>query len=103
MARSRGKVDAAERLKLAETLLGTDDLTTCAQRALDWLGRSAGVARGLCLVGAQESATLLPPLAPPAVRSPPAQAFTPDLETANHPPGAATHRLEAGNFRRHGP
>ena len=45
MARRRGKVDATERLKLAETLLGTDDLATCAQRALDWLGRSAGVAR----------------------------------------------------------
>src|SRR3989442_1077547 len=34
MARRRGKVDAVERLKLAETLLGTDDLTMCAQRAL---------------------------------------------------------------------
>src|SRR5437667_7910460 len=68
MARRRGKVDAAERLKLAETLLETDDLATCARCALDWLGRSAGVARGLCLVGSQESPSVLQPVATLAVR-----------------------------------
>src|SRR3989449_5399354 len=98
MARRRGNVDAVERLKLAETLLGTDDLTTCAQRALDWLGRSAGVARGLCLVGAQESATGLQPVATLAVRTPRAQSFTLDLETHNHPLGAATLPPQAGIF-----
>src|SRR2546428_501702 len=102
MARRRGKVDAVERLKLAETLLGTDDLTMCAQRALDWLGRSAGVARGLCLVGSPESATVLQPVATLAVRSPRAQSFTLDLETHNDPLVAATIRLEASIFGRNG-
>src|SRR2546426_4998044 len=102
MARRRGKVDAVERLKLAETLLGTDDLTMCAQRALDWLGRSAGVARGLCLVGSQESATVLQPVATLAVRSPRAQSFTLDLETHNDPLVAATIRLETNIFGHNG-
>src|SRR2546428_334366 len=102
MARRRGKVDAVERLKLAETLLGTDDLTMCAQRALDWLGRSAGVARGLCLVGSQESATVLQPVATLAVRSPRAQSFTLDLETHSAPLVAATTGLEASILGRNG-
>src|SRR5881628_2375937 len=102
MARSRGKVDAAERLKLAETLLETDDLATCARCALDWLGRSAGVARGLCLVGSQESPSVLQPVATLAVRSTRAQSFTLDLETHNDPLVAATVRLEASIFGRNG-
>src|SRR2546425_7239561 len=103
MARRRGNVDAVERLKLAETLLGTDDLTTCAQRALDWLGRSGRVARGLCLRGSPGSATVLQPLATLAVRSPRAQSVPPDLETHNDPLVAATNRLQASIFRRHPP
>src|SRR5881628_2813735 len=102
MARRRGKVDAAERLKLAETLLETDDLATCARCALDWLGRSAGVARGLCLVGSQESPYVLQPVATLAVRSTRAQSFTLDLETHNDPLVAATVRLEASIFGRNG-
>ncbi len=102
MARRRGKVDAAERLKLAETLLETDDLATCARCALDWLGRSAGVARGLCLVGSQESPSVLQPVATLAVRSTRAQSFTLDLETHNDPLVAATVRLEASIFGRNG-
>src|SRR3989442_7095820 len=102
MARRRGKVDAVERLKLAETLLGTDDLATCAQRALDWLGRSAGVARGLCLVGPQESPTVLQPVATLAVRSTRVPSFTLDLEAHDDPLVAATIRLEASIFGRNG-
>src|SRR5438876_1143735 len=102
MARRRGKVDAAERLKLAETLLETDDLATCARCALDWLGRSAGVTRGLCLVGSQESPSVLQPVATLAVRSTRAQSFTLDLETHNDPLVAATVRLEASIFGRNG-
>jgi len=102
MARRPGKVDAAERLKLAETLLETDDLATCARCALDWLGRSAGVTRGLCLVGSQESPSVLQPVATLAVRSTRAQSFTLDLETHNDPLVAATVRLEASIFGRNG-
>src|SRR5438034_9019370 len=102
MARRRGKVDAAERLKLAETLLETDDLATCARCALDWLGRSAGVARGLGRVGSQESPSGLQPVATLAVRSTRAQSFTLDLETHNDPLVAATVRLEASIFGRNG-
>src|SRR5437899_2762308 len=102
MARRPGKVDAAERLKLAETLLETDDLATCARCALDWLGRSAGVTRGLCLVGSQESPSVLQPVATLAVRSTRAQSFALDLETHNDPLVAATVRLEASIFGRNG-
>src|SRR2546428_28769 len=102
MAGGPGKVEAAERLKLAETLLETDDLATCARCALDWLGRSAGVTRGLCLVGSQESPSVLQPVATLAVRSTRAQSFTLDLETHNDPLVAATVRLEASIFGRNG-
>ena len=58
-ARRRAKVEPSDRLKLAEALLASDDVATCAQRALDWLGRTAGVTRALCLVGDADNITLL--------------------------------------------
>src|SRR3989442_980045 len=100
--RGRAKGEASDRLKLAETLLGTDDLTTCAQRALDWLGRLAGVARGLCLVGPQETPTLLQPIATLGVRAARARSFTLDLEAHNDALAAATIGLGSTVFGRNG-
>jgi PAS domain S-box-containing protein len=83
--RRRPKLDASERLRLAESLLGADDLTTCAQRALDWLARAAGVTRGVCLVGSAESPTVLLPTASVGVRAGRLQSLRLDLESHDNP------------------
>jgi PAS domain S-box-containing protein len=93
VARRRLKIEASDRLKFTEALLETDDLATCAQRALEWLGRSVGVTRGVCLSGAAENDTILLPIATLGVRSARAQSFTLDLEAREHPLVAATLSL----------
>jgi PAS domain S-box-containing protein len=100
-ARRGAKVDASKRLELAEALLETHDLATCAQRALDWLGR-AGITRGLCLVGAADTPTLLRPLAILGVTAARAHSFTLDLETHGDPLVAATVGVGASVFGRNG-
>ena len=102
VARRRAKVDAPDRLKLAEALLGSDDLATCAQRALDWLGRSAGIRRGLCLVGDANNITVLRPIASVGVRGRGASSFTVDLDADNDPLAAATVGLGVSVFGRNG-
>ena len=89
-ARRRGRVDAARRLELAEALLGVDDVAACAGRALDWLQRSIGVRRGLCLFGPADSATVLMPIATVGVRERRVARFALDLEVRDHPLVAAT-------------
>ena len=101
-ARRRAKVDPSERLKLAEALLGTEDLATCAQRALDWLAHAAGLARGLCLLGAADTPTLLRPVAMLGVGAARAQAFTLDLEAHGDPLVTATVGVGASVFGRNG-
>lgn len=101
-ARRRTKVDASGRLELAEALLGTEDLATCAQRALDWLGGAAGIGRALCLVGAADTPTLLRPVATLGVSAARAQAFTLDLEAHGDPLVAATVGAGASVFGRNG-
>jgi signal transduction histidine kinase len=100
--RRRAKVEPSDRLKLAEALLGSDDLATCAQRAVDWLGRTAGVARALCLVGDADNVTLLRPVAMLGVRGRSATTFTVDLEAHNDPLVAATIGLGASVFGTNG-
>jgi PAS domain S-box-containing protein len=100
--RRRAKVEPSDRLKLAEALLGSDDLATCAQRALDWLGRTAGVTRGLCLVGDADNITLLRPVATLGVRGRGAASFTLDLEAGNDPLVAATIGLGVSIFGTNG-
>jgi PAS domain S-box-containing protein len=97
-ARRRAKVEPSDRLKLAEALLGSDDLATCAQRALDWLGRTAGITRGLCLVGHADNITLLRPVATLGVRGPRMASFTVDLEAGHDPLAAATIGVGARVF-----
>jgi PAS domain S-box-containing protein len=89
-ARRRVRVDAARRLELAEALLGIDDVATCAERALDWLHRSVGIRRGVCLFGPAESATILMPMATVGVRDRRLARFALDLEARDHPLVAAT-------------
>jgi PAS domain S-box-containing protein len=101
-ARRRVKVDASDRLRLAEAVLGTDDLATCAQRALDWLGHSAGVERALCLVGPPETPTVLQPMAMLGVRAARAQAFTLDLEAGDNPLVGAAIGLAPSVYGRNG-
>jgi len=48
-SRTSGTELTAARLALVEFLLGCDDSTECAQRALDWLGSHTGVRQSLCL------------------------------------------------------
>ena len=48
-AKARPGTGAATRLELLEALLVSRDAGQCAQRALAWLQRQAGIRRGLCL------------------------------------------------------
>src|SRR6185503_16202157 len=70
-AKPRLTTGATTRLEVLEALLMSRDAGQCAQRALTWLQRYAGVRRGLCL--AADSAP--PRLVPVSV----------DLEVRDHP------------------
>ncbi|HEX3177214.1 MAG TPA: ATP-binding protein [Methylomirabilota bacterium] len=89
-ARRRPRVDATRRLQLAEAVLGTDDVATCAERALEWLHRATGICRGVCLFGPAESATILMPIATVGVGERRIARFALDLEARDHPLVAAT-------------
>jgi len=101
-ARRRAKVEPSDRLKLAEALLASDDVATCAQCALDWLGRTSGVTRALCLVGDADNITLLRPVATLGVRSRGAASFVIDLEAGHDPLVAATIGLGVSVFGTNG-
>jgi PAS domain S-box-containing protein len=101
-ARRREKVEASERLKLAEALLASDDLATCAQRALEWLSRTLGVTRALCLVGGGDTVTVLRPVATLGIRERAVNGFALDLEARNDPLVAATIGLNASVFGANG-
>jgi PAS domain S-box-containing protein len=85
-ASPRGKTSAsaADKLALAEALLVSSDLADCAQLALAWLARTAGVARAMCLVVPVSDSTQLVPVASvgiPAVR---VRRFRLNLEERDH-------------------
>ncbi len=101
-ARRRAKIGTSERLTLAEALLGTDDVTGCAQAALDWLGRCAQLKRGLCLVGSAESPTVLRPMATLGIRGARVRSFTLDLEAHGEPLVASTVGVGGSVFGRNG-
>src|ERR1700691_6252905 len=48
-AKSASRTAAEAKLAMAEFLLVREDLSECAERALDWLQRHAGVDKALCL------------------------------------------------------
>ena len=78
-------VGAAGRLELLETLLVANDPIQCAQRALGWLQRRAGVRRGLCLAAQAGEGPRLIPVASLGVPVERAERFRVDLELPGHP------------------
>ncbi|HEU4366940.1 MAG TPA: ATP-binding protein [Methylomirabilota bacterium] len=75
----------AGRLEFLEALLVAGDPVQCAQRALSWLQRRAGVRRGLCLAAVATDGPRLIPMASLGVRDSAAAKFSVDLEARDHP------------------
>ena len=83
--RARPDAGAASRLELLESLLVVGDPVQCAQRALSWLQRRAGVHRGLCLASDPGESPRLLPLASLGVPDAAAARFSVDLDMHDHP------------------
>ena len=103
-ASSRGRTSANDRdkLSLTEALLVSNDLVDCAQRALKWLARVAGVARALCLIVPVHDSTQLLPVASIGIPAARVTRFRLNLEERDHPLvramlGPAPVRFAAGN------
>src|SRR6267142_1024204 len=80
----RPATGATNRLDLLEALLMSRDAGQCAQRALAWLQRNAGVRRGLCLA-ADTAPPRLVPVASLGVAASRLERFSVDLEIRDHP------------------
>src|SRR4051794_4556189 len=91
-AKPRPATGATNRLDLLEALLMSRDAGQCAQRALAWLQRNAGVRRGLCLA-ADTAPPRLVPMASLGVAAARLERFSVDLEIRDHP---LTQALLAG-------
>src|SRR5882672_9772971 len=76
---------ADRRLELLEALLMAAHPEECAQRALAWLQRRAGIRRGVCLVTHVGESPRLVPLASVGVRPTRLRGFSVDLEARDHP------------------
>ncbi|HUF92127.1 MAG TPA: histidine kinase dimerization/phospho-acceptor domain-containing protein, partial [Candidatus Limnocylindria bacterium] len=63
----------------------SSDLNDCAQRALDWLARVAGVARALCLVVPVGESTQLVPVASVGIPAGRVRRFRLNVEERDHP------------------
>jgi PAS domain S-box-containing protein len=98
--RPRPGADAASRLEVLEALLMARDAGQCAQRALSWLQRRAGVRRGLCLA-ADTAPPRLVPVASLGVAASRVDRFSVDLDLRDHPLTqallSATPMLVSGN------
>jgi signal transduction histidine kinase len=81
----RRSAGGAARLELLEGLLVASDPAQCAQRALGWLQRRAGVRRGLCLAAHAGEGPRLIPLASLGVATERVESFSVDLELRDHP------------------
>jgi PAS domain S-box-containing protein len=81
----RRSAGGAARLELLEGLLVASDPAQCAQRALGWLQRRAGVRRGLCLAAHAGEGPRLIPLASLGVATERVESFSIDLELRDHP------------------
>jgi len=73
------------RLELLEALLMAAHPGECAQRALAWLQRRAGIRRGVCLVTHVGENPRLTPLASVGVPPTRLRGFSVDLEARDHP------------------
>jgi signal transduction histidine kinase len=83
-ARPRPGTGAASRLDLLESLLVSRDAGQCAQRALAWLQRHAGIRRGLCLA-ADIAPPRLVPVASLGLPNSRVERFSVDLDVRDHP------------------
>jgi signal transduction histidine kinase len=83
-AKARPGSAAATRLDLLEALLVSRDAGQCAQRALAWLQRQAGIRRGLCLA-ADSAPPRLVAVASLGVAASRVDRFSVDLEVRDHP------------------
>jgi PAS domain S-box-containing protein len=83
-AKPRPATGATIRLELLESLLMSRDAGQCAQRALAWLQRHAGIRRGLCLA-ADTAPPRLVPVASLGVSAPRLERYSVDLEVRDHP------------------
>ena len=83
-AKPRLTTGATTRLEVLEALLMSRDAGQCAQRALTWLQRYAGVRRGLCLA-ADSAPPRLVPVASLGVSAPRLERYSVDLEVRDHP------------------
>ncbi len=99
--------DANGRLALLEQLLIVDDVEACAQRALDWLGRHAGVTRAACLLAPLEHSGRLTAVAGLGVSATRLTRFSLDLDERDHPlvramlgPGPVSFSANGGDPRR---
>ncbi|HEV8615070.1 MAG TPA: ATP-binding protein [Methylomirabilota bacterium] len=81
----RAASDADGKVALLEQLLVVDDVAQCAQRALDWLARHAGVTRAVCLLAPLEQSTRLVAVATFGVSGSRVARFSLDLEERDHP------------------
>ena len=84
-ARRKGSASAEDKVALAEALLVSSDLADCAQLALEWLGRVAGVTRALCLVVPIHDSTQLLPVASVGIPGARVNRFRLNLEERDHP------------------
>jgi signal transduction histidine kinase len=75
----------AARLELLESLLVASDPAQCAQRALGWLQRRAGVRRGVCLAAHPGDGPRLVPVASLGVLLDRIETYSVDLELRDHP------------------
>src|ERR1043166_2484561 len=80
----RPATGATNRLDLLEALLMSRDAEQCAQRALTWLQRNAGIRRALCLA-ADTAPPRLVPVASLGVAGSRLERYSVDLEVRDHP------------------
>jgi PAS domain S-box-containing protein len=79
------RTGTAARLELLEALLVVNDPAQCAQRALGWLQRHAGVSRGVCLAAHAGDGPRLVPAASLGLPVNRVEHFSVDLELRDHP------------------
>ena len=82
-----------ERLHLLEFLLATNDVTECAERAVEWLATHAGVRHALCTIVDPNNSYLVG-LAGHALGSLRAADFRLELDQRSHPIVTALTRLQ---------
>src|SRR5262249_35382876 len=91
--RASAASSSEERLQLLEFLLATNDVTECAERAVEWLATHAGVQHALCPVGDANGSSLVG-LAGHGLGDFASMEFKLELDQRSHPIVAALTRLQ---------